>query len=175
MIAPASLKRAGASRARVTMRPSTPGHDCPGLIEAALPDWLHPSLLATPGHDCPGLIEADAQSFVAISIVVEPLRGMIAPASLKRGTGSHQASVRSRPLRGMIAPASLKPRPPSSRPAFRGPLRGMIAPASLKLAADPEGREGSRIPLRGMIAPASLKRASTTRFGRSSLPGHSGA
>ena len=38
---------------------ATPGHDCPGLIEAILL-FQDPGarLMSTPGHDCPGLIEA---------------------------------------------------------------------------------------------------------------------
>ena len=38
-----------------------------------------------------------------------PLRGMIAPASLKRVVGSIGIWTITIPLRGMIAPASLKP------------------------------------------------------------------
>ena len=61
MIAPASLKQQSYITVRIRARMSTPGHDCPGLIEAGI------ITLLTPG----------------ISLV--PLRGMIAPASLKRG------------------------------------------------------------------------------------------
>ena len=42
-----------------------------------------------------------------IADLVAPLRGMIAPASLKRLAGVDEAG-RLIPLRGMIAPASLK-------------------------------------------------------------------
>ena len=63
----------------------TPGHDCPGLIEARTSDspagWRRPS---TPGHDCPGLIEARSTRRRAPRLPA-PLRGMIAPASLKHG------------------------------------------------------------------------------------------
>ena len=39
---------------------STPGHDCPGLIEARGDDKVRAQRTrrTTPGHDCPGLIEA---------------------------------------------------------------------------------------------------------------------
>ena len=58
MIAPASLKRNSGGRQRSRLWP-TPGHDCPGLIEAVISAAQWPDMaLPTPGHDCPGLIEA---------------------------------------------------------------------------------------------------------------------
>ena len=61
-------------------------------------------LYPTPGHDCPGLIEAlDADAAMQM-----PLRGMIAPASLKLGALAVGGLGAITPLRGMIAPASLK-------------------------------------------------------------------
>ena len=63
---------------------TTPGHDCPGLIEAMR--FMHVASVidvATPGHDCPGLIEARDPFIIAHELVDGPLRGMIAPASLK--------------------------------------------------------------------------------------------
>ena len=83
MIAPASLKPTFGNR-EGNARVATPGHDCPGLIEAGyarrlagedrrpLRGMIAPASLkqtapesasrarppATPGHDCPGLIEA---------------------------------------------------------------------------------------------------------------------
>ena len=57
MIAPASLKQAAVVSARRVVEP-TPGHDCPGLIEAGVPTGVE-------------------------SPYAHPLRGMIAPASLK--------------------------------------------------------------------------------------------
>ena len=85
MIAPASLKRRDIrSRERHPVRP-TPGHDCPGLIEALQSStrmrWFSSP---TPGHDCPGLIEASMSKSAIPSLCIVPLRGMIAPASLKR-------------------------------------------------------------------------------------------
>ena len=38
---------------------------------------------ATPGHDCPGLIEAKGRRKRMSFRTTQPLRGMIAPASLK--------------------------------------------------------------------------------------------
>ena len=107
MIAPASLKL-GAFWARLGAREATPGHDCPGLIEAVV------------GSGRP--VRKDS-----------PLRGMIAPASLKRFAEARVEELAHHPLRGMIAPASLKhQRPPAPILRQPGPLRGMIAPASLK-------------------------------------------
>ena len=58
MIAPASLKPRRARALLVPARP-TPGHDCPGLIEArSVREPKAYFYRATPGHDCPGLIEA---------------------------------------------------------------------------------------------------------------------
>ena len=66
------------------MYTATPGHDCPGLIEAS-GSWRPVAFrsLPTPGHDCPGLIEA-TRSAAGSATTGSPLRGMIAPASLKR-------------------------------------------------------------------------------------------
>ena len=83
MIAPASLKRARRETSGRMGGSATPGHDCPGLIEATpflgrtrpsrrpLRGMIAPASLKlfleggfggltrpTPGHDCPGLIEA---------------------------------------------------------------------------------------------------------------------
>ena len=82
MIAPASLKRPDRRR-RSAGCPATPGHDCPGLIEAGVPTGAPaPAGPSTPGHDCPGLIEA-IRGGSGGGMRITPLRGMIAPASLK--------------------------------------------------------------------------------------------
>ena len=85
MIAPASLKQSQRSEGHQLARIATPGHDCPGLIEAE-PDSQH-----------------DARA-------ARPLRGMIAPASLKLSLTLAVVLSIGGPLRGMIAPASLKRR-----------------------------------------------------------------
>ena len=129
---------------------ATPGHDCPGLIEAEIKAPNHGAFARpTPGHDCPGLIEAAARCRLRPPRIA-PLRGMIAPASLKlalrlpstihhvlatpghdcpglieasRSHGNLSAFVLS-PLRGMIAPASLKP----ARPLATGALPARTTP-----------------------------------------------
>ena len=79
------------------------------------------------------------------------------------------------PLRGMIAPASLKPRPAGIRRTIpRGPLRGMIAPASLKPGL--LGAASRRIqPTPGHDCPGLIEAriGSLNLFRR--LPDHSGA
>ena len=85
MIAPASLKRRAGCERRIHHEYATPGHDCPGLIEAR---------------------RIDAKSYRS---TVHPLRGMIAPASLKPVSMQVTFNQILEPLRGMIAPASLKP------------------------------------------------------------------
>ena len=89
MIAPASLKLASDSIPLPLTSSTTPGHDCPGLIEADTSPTSEISAEdATPGHDCPGLIEAPARRG-ASPPVAGPLRGMIAPASLKPTNGTY--------------------------------------------------------------------------------------
>ena len=115
MIAPASLKLA---RRHVAARPlalPTPGHDCPGLIEAGgVVSGAGESLLTTPGHDCPGLIEAPPPGANTWRSRI-PLRGMIAPASLKRQPGLSPVPE-AQPTPGHDCPglieASSRPRPP---------------------------------------------------------------
>ena len=68
---------------------------------------------------------------------------MIAPASLKRPYRLSPARGEHAPLRGMIAPASLKQGLHPRDDVVGHPLRGMIAPASLKRGGfrpEPEGQ-----------------------------------
>ena len=91
------------------------------------------NLATTPGHDCPGLIEAAKRVVHSMTCSLSPLRGMIAPASLKQGAALKFLPIAGSPLRGMIAPASLKQEEYARDYDREGdPLRGMIAPASLK-------------------------------------------
>ena len=83
MIAPASLKPWDRDEDGYSARGATPGHDCPGLIEAS----------RGPSHSRSACL---------------PLRGMIAPASLKPSLRTRTYDMAISPLRGMIAPASLK-------------------------------------------------------------------
>ena len=119
MIAPASLKPLAKTRRRRLLGTTipTPGHDCPGLIEATFcaRACRNARTRTTPGHDCPGLIEARLARTNDDVRWRWPLRGMIAPASLKprRGRTEPNSPCNPKPLRGMIAPASLKPSAPS--------------------------------------------------------------
>ena len=155
---------------------ATPGHDCPGLIEASTAaGLLAPWRSATPGHDCPGLIEA-AMPTAAPARQTRPLRGMIAPASLKPGARPVAPGVALGPTPGHDCPGLIEATSqshPDPRPVI--PLRGMIAPASLKLVESEWLSHAGGSPLRGMIAPASLKLSGgcDRETGRGS--GHSGA
>ena len=175
MIAPASLKLAHSEAFLPCLFPTTPGHDCPGLIEAVPRRMALAPLVATPGHDCPGLIEARGDP-VRGARAGRPLRGMIAPASLKPQVRGRWAAAGRRPLRGMIAPASLKPR--GWRASARWPitpLRGMIAPASLKHLRAPAICLGAGHPTPGHDCPGLIEatRAHSIPYGDRAC--HSGA
>ena len=130
--------------------------------------------MPTPGHDCPGLIEAIATDRSS-SKTRKPLRGMIAPASLKPHDGSFFNVRFHAPLRGMIAPASLKLIQRDLCLDRVIPTPGHDCPGLIE--ADDSGclSGPARKPLRGMIAPASLKRLDRrVQIGRerSPTPGH---
>ena len=107
MIAPASLKPADSRRSLKDRRPLR-GMIAPASLKPGLEvDATGHDRWATPGHDCPGLIEAAAAG-PRHRRGRAPLRGMIAPASLKQATPAIRSGAPANPLRGMIAPASLK-------------------------------------------------------------------
>jgi len=159
IIAPASLKRR--IRAPIgDLRSPFPGHHRPGLIEAGprvgSPTFL--DLAPFPGHHRPGLIEAWLAEVRDVN-TGELFRGIIAPASLKRGTPRwHVPPCEERLFRGIIAPASLKRPVQADAVVVRGRLfRGIIAPASLKQIDSDLVPSGQVRLFRGIIAPASLK------------------
>ena len=79
MIAPASLKPVDAGDGAASMRRPLRGMIAPASLKLRrYQDRTPPTGSSTPGHDCPGLIEATARDRR-----LQPLRGMIAPASLK--------------------------------------------------------------------------------------------
>ena len=168
MIAPASLKLLVLRCDSSLALPPTPGHDCPGLIEATLslvhaicqtsplrgmiaPASLKHALgggiryyrLATPGHDCPGLIEAGPR--LAAGRMWSTHSGHDCPGLIEASRRLSGPPPSSSPLRGMIAPASLKPGyPPVPRPSRPLPTPGHDCPGLIEARhRPPHTRPGS--------------------------------
>ena len=120
MIAPASLKHHPAEQLDIADVDATPGHDCPGLIEAGVP--TAPSRLGaptTPGHDCPGLIEAEDEPNE--QSMKMPTPGHDCPGLIEAGLGWGRRSGASGTTPGHDCPGLIEAGGaiPSSSPAGR--------------------------------------------------------
>ena len=178
LCAPASLKRTLAQE-QTSPCPIYPGPLRPGLIEAASLCFGGHRARCYPGPLRPGLIEA-RPSAGTFPTNRPPIRGLCAPASLKRGddravisehavypgplrpglieaNGPRRWSRSMSTIRGLCAPASLKRGRPAVLPSAATDYPGPLRPGLIEAGYTQIGMRIWNPPIRGLCAPASLK------------------